>query len=100
MQKQMTERQMHVRIENPGDKLGGVGVALQAALAKHRELELAIEESNLHELACNIAEDLDGGAIFDWRLDQVKEHLRAGGTTGFNDAGEFCLVAADGKLSY
>lgn len=45
-----------------------------------------------HEMACNIAEDLDNGAIYPWRLDQVKAHLAAGGTTDLNEHGELILV--------
>lgn len=45
-----------------------------------------------HELACNIAEDLDNGHISEWRVAQVKAHLAAGGTTAIVN-GELRLVS-------
>lgn len=45
-----------------------------------------------HEIACNIAEDLDNGHIFPWRVEQVLAHLDAGGTTDIDDDGELILV--------
>ena len=48
-----------------------------------------------HEMACNIAEDMDCGAIFPWRLEQVKAHLAAGGTTAIDRHGELVLVMSE-----
>lgn len=123
--KQMTEKQMAVRIANPGGNVGTVGAALQAALAKRQEREhctcpkaagLGIDLGqeipprspdcnvkahrvayDLHETACNIAEDFDGGHIFQWRLDQIKECLMSGGTTAIDEHGEISLVDHDGE---
>ena len=119
-------KQLAVYIDNPpaGQRLGTVGEALKAALAKRKEQECSCaayaekvgiagitvldpncpikehrDEYDLHELACNICEDLDNGAIFGWRLEQVKEHLAAGGTTGIDGSGNLYLYNPAKSLS-
>ena len=122
-----TAKQMQVIIENQAaeNRLGNVGEALRAALEKRKErecncaaraAELGIEldtippsydcpveehraEYDLHEAACNIAEDLDNGSIFGWRVEQVKEHLRAGGKTAIDGFGDLYLWHPDKCLS-
>lgn len=37
------------------------------------------DECDLHEYACNIAEDFDNGHIFAWRVKEVKEKIAEGG---------------------
>jgi hypothetical protein len=63
-------------------------------IPRHVVCGLTAEEYDLHELCCNIAEDLDHGYIHGWRLEQVKAHIRAGGTTALDEDGELVLVRA------
>ena len=94
----MKDETLHLMIETqPAKQTGNLGAAFREALEKRQEKEREQAEYDLHELACNIAEDFDGGAIYAWRLDLIKECFRAGGTTKIDPDGELMLVDRNGK---